>query len=61
MDKRTVIAAYQRGELTIHECAQIIGVEVTLKNWLPLLAEEERAGTGSAHLRAAPKRASVWR
>ncbi|MFL1672319.1 molecular chaperone [Paenibacillus thiaminolyticus] len=61
MDKRTVIAAYQRGELTIHECAQIIGVEVTLKNWLPLLAEEERAGTAPAHVRAASKRASVWR
>lgn len=61
MDKRTVIAAYQRGDLTILECAQIIGVEVTLKNWLPLMAEEERAGTAPAHLRAASKRASVWR
>ncbi|GAC41853.1 hypothetical protein [Paenibacillus popilliae] len=61
MDKRTVIAAYQRGELTIHECAQIIGVEVTLKNWLPLLEEKERSGTASADLRAASQRASVWR
>ncbi|BFH69301.1 MAG: molecular chaperone [Paenibacillus dendritiformis] len=61
MDKRTVIAAYHRGELTIHECAQIIGVEATLKNWLPLLAEEGRAGTAPGELRAAAKRASVWR
>lgn len=27
MDKRIVIAAYQRGFITIQECAQIIGVD----------------------------------
>ncbi|MEV5028398.1 hypothetical protein [Paenibacillus sp. LPE1-1-1.1] len=27
MDKRKVIAAYKRGFISIHECAQIIGVD----------------------------------
>lgn len=27
MDKRKVIAAYQRGFLTIQECAQILGID----------------------------------
>ncbi|GIP37467.1 hypothetical protein J31TS4_07470 [Paenibacillus sp. J31TS4] len=27
MDKRKVIAAYQRGLLSIHECAQILGID----------------------------------
>ncbi|MBP1999542.1 putative DNA-binding ArsR family transcriptional regulator [Paenibacillus shirakamiensis] len=27
MDKRKVMVAYQRGFLTLHECAQILGVE----------------------------------
>lgn len=27
MDKRKVISAYRRGDITIQECAQIIGVE----------------------------------
>ncbi|WP_181438836.1 hypothetical protein [Paenibacillus sambharensis] len=27
MDKRKVIAAYRRGMITIHECAQILGLE----------------------------------
>ncbi|WP_082967468.1 hypothetical protein [Paenibacillus oryzae] len=27
MDKRKVISAYRRGDITIQECAQIIGLE----------------------------------
>ncbi|GAB6990302.1 hypothetical protein [Paenibacillus pini] len=27
MDKRKVIAAYQRGMITIQECGQILGIE----------------------------------
>lgn len=27
MDKRKVITAYRRGFITIHECAQILGVD----------------------------------
>jgi len=27
MDKRQVIAAYRRGIITIHECAQILGLD----------------------------------
>lgn len=27
MDKRKVITAYRRGVLTVHECAQILGVD----------------------------------
>ncbi|MCY9517111.1 hypothetical protein [Paenibacillus apiarius] len=46
MDKRTVIAAYQRGDITIHECAQIIGLEAPLQGWIPLMSSdmEDRVG-----------------
>jgi len=27
MDKRKAIAAYRRGWLTLHECAQILGIQ----------------------------------
>lgn len=27
MDKRKVIDAYRRGLLTLHECAQVLGIE----------------------------------
>jgi hypothetical protein len=27
MDKRKVITAYRRGFITIHECAQILGID----------------------------------
>ncbi|WP_165842204.1 hypothetical protein [Paenibacillus xerothermodurans] len=27
MDKRKVIAAYRRGIISIHECAQILGID----------------------------------
>ncbi len=29
MDKRKVIAAYRRGLLTVHECAQLLGLDST--------------------------------
>ncbi|MCM3341335.1 hypothetical protein M3650_22535 [Paenibacillus sp. MER TA 81-3] len=41
MDKRTVIAAYQRGDITIHECAQIIGLEAPLQGWIPFMSSQE--------------------
>ncbi|QYR19902.1 hypothetical protein KZ483_18745 [Paenibacillus sp. sptzw28] len=28
MDKRKVIAAYKRGIINIHECAQILGLDI---------------------------------
>ncbi len=28
MDKRKVIAAYQRGFMNVHECAQILGIDI---------------------------------
>ncbi|MGZ9586912.1 hypothetical protein [Paenibacillus marinisediminis] len=35
MDKRKVIAAYYRGELSLQECAQILGLELhPLEQWL---------------------------
>lgn len=29
MDKRKVIAAYQRGFMNVHECAQLLGVDIS--------------------------------
>ncbi|MFC5650808.1 hypothetical protein ACFPYJ_17165 [Paenibacillus solisilvae] len=28
MDKRKVIAAYQRGFMNVHECAQLLGIDL---------------------------------
>lgn len=29
MDKRKVITAYKRGFITVHECAQILGIDTS--------------------------------
>jgi hypothetical protein len=29
MDKRKVIAAYKRGFISVHECAQILGIDTS--------------------------------
>jgi hypothetical protein len=46
MDKRKVIAAYRRGFITIHECAQILGMDFALVQGLindPGFAAERRS------------------
>ncbi|WP_036696340.1 hypothetical protein [Paenibacillus taiwanensis] len=46
MDKRTVISAYYRGELSLQECAQILGLELSpLQSWL----QQDKAWNKIAH------------
>jgi hypothetical protein len=45
MDKRKVIAAYRRGIITVQECAQILGLDVSHISRMandPYLAAEPR-------------------
>ena len=48
MDKRAVIAAYRRGFITIHECAQIIGVD---KSQMTKLVNESQLALDSQVIR----------
>lgn len=45
MDKRKVIAAYQRGIITIQECGQILGMEDSQLNVLLDHSVQKQAGT----------------
>ncbi|MCG7406454.1 hypothetical protein MH117_03420 [Paenibacillus sp. ACRRX] len=46
MDKRTVISAYYRGELSLQECAQILGLELSpLQSWL----QQDKTWNSIAH------------
>jgi len=51
MDKRKVILAYRRGFITLHECAQILGIDS-----LQILGmlEDAKASESSAVLRKQP-------
>lgn len=49
MDKRKVIAAYKRGFISVHECAQILGIDTGQMKGLmndPNLAVDPLNGRG---------------
>lgn len=48
MDKRTVIKAYYQGELTLQECAQILGIELhPLVSWMKQEEQSQCASKSS--------------
>ncbi|EFM09766.1 hypothetical protein PaecuDRAFT_3269 [Paenibacillus curdlanolyticus YK9] len=55
MDKRKVIVAYQRGYITIHECAQILGIHCEHLRTIVDSSKAENSAGASSTERALPR------